>query len=223
MAINPAFVVNLKGKDYLLYQGVVDAATQAGLRRMSTEIVQIPAPENGHMAVVLVTAEFEDGRVFQGVGDASPANCSPQIATAALRMAETRAGGRALRLAINCAMTLKEELPDGEAETGHMATAGGTAARPAARPVANGQKAAAAGAGSVQGRSDGRPAVVPDRVPEASAVSGDVQTPKAPPPDQRRCQAEGCRKYLTGDQWLLAVNAGRTPLCREHEAAAAPA
>ena len=93
MSIDPRFLVELKGKTYPLYQGVLDAATNAGLRGLKTTIVQIPTPENNHMAVVLVRAEFEDGRVFESVGDASPANCSANIATAALRMAETRAGG----------------------------------------------------------------------------------------------------------------------------------
>jgi hypothetical protein len=219
MAIDPSFVVNLKGKDYLLYQGVVDAATQAGLRKMSTQIVQIPSAENNHMAVVLVTAEFEDGRVFQGVGDASPANCSPHIATAALRMAETRAGGRALRLAINCAMTLKEELPDEEA-AGSLAPAPSADARQQSRAVANGQKAAAASGGAAAVGTSGRADVVPHSPAAAPAVSGDVPTPQAPPPTERLCPlctAEGKKRYLTESQYLNQANLGRVPVCKQHE------
>jgi hypothetical protein len=112
VAIDKAFIVNLRGKDVPLYAGVLDAATRAGLKSLTTQIVQIPSPENGHMAIVLATATFDDGRCFSDVGDCSPANTSPQIASAALRMASTRAKGRVLRDAINCGQTLLEELPD---------------------------------------------------------------------------------------------------------------
>jgi len=110
--IDPKFVVSLKGRDFPLYAGILDAATKAGLRSLTTKVIQVPSPENGHMAVVMARAEFEDGRVFEDCGDASPANCSAQIATAALRMASTRSKGRVLRDAINVGMTMLEELPD---------------------------------------------------------------------------------------------------------------
>lgn len=134
--IDPRFIVNLKGKDFPTYPGVLDAATKAVLVKLTTQIVQIPSPENGHMAVVLARAEFADGRVFEDVGDASPASCSPQIATAALRMASTRGKGRVLRDSINCGMTLLEELPDEETtprSNGHHAAPQPQRAAPRAR------------------------------------------------------------------------------------------
>lgn len=109
--IDARFIVNLKGKDFILYAGLLDAATAAGLKSLTTRIVQVPAAENGHMAVMMARAEFGDGRVFEDVGDCSPANCSPQIATAALRMASTRAKGRCLRDALSIGSTMFEELP----------------------------------------------------------------------------------------------------------------
>src|SRR5438067_2856701 len=114
MAISKEFVVSLKGKEYPLFAGVLDAATRAGLKSLTTRIVQIPTLENGGLAVVMARAEFEDGRVFEDVGDASPANCSSQIAAAALRIASTRAKGRCLRDALNVGQTLYEELPPEE-------------------------------------------------------------------------------------------------------------
>jgi|GEM_PF-5957430 len=114
MAIDPKFIVSLKGKDYPTWPGVLDAATKAGLKSITTRPIQVPSAENGHMAIVAARAEFEDGRVFEDLGDASPANCSAMIATAALRMASTRAKGRALRDAINVGQTMWEELPDDE-------------------------------------------------------------------------------------------------------------
>lgn len=149
MAINPEFKVNLKGRDYVVYAGVLDAATKAGLKSLTTRVVQIPAPDNGHVAVVMARAEFEDGRVFEDVGDASPANCSAQIAAAALRMASTRGKGRVLRDAINLGETLLEELPDEEARPGREASgpqSHGDATR-AGGNGAGGQQCEACGAG----------------------------------------------------------------------------
>lgn len=110
--IDPQFMIVLKGKSYPLYAGLLAAATEAQLVSIRTTVVQIPAAENEYMAVVMARAEFADGRVFEDVGDCSPENCSKQIATAALRMASTRAKGRVLRDALNVGMTMFEELPD---------------------------------------------------------------------------------------------------------------
>jgi hypothetical protein len=112
--IDPRFIVKLRDKEYPTWPGVLDAATKEGLKSLTTRIAQIPDPSNGNVAVVIARAEFEDGRVFEDVGDAGPQNCSPQIATAALRMASTRAKGRCLRDALNVGTTMFEELPEEE-------------------------------------------------------------------------------------------------------------
>ncbi len=132
MGIAKEFIFNLKGREYPVYGGCLDAATKAGLRSLTTEIVQIPGPENGHMAVVMATARFEDGREFVDVGDCSQASTSPMLAAAALRLASTRAKGRVLRDAINVGMTLLEELPDTDALSAPAAEA--SRAERAARP-----------------------------------------------------------------------------------------
>ena len=112
--IDPQWIVNLKGKEYPTWPGVLDAATKAGLRVLKTTLIQNPEGANGNLAIVMATAIFEDGREFTDVGDAGPGNCSPQIASAAVRMASTRAKGRVLRDALNIGQTLFEELPDDE-------------------------------------------------------------------------------------------------------------
>jgi hypothetical protein len=204
MSIDPRFIIELKGRQYALYQGVLDAATKAGLRSMKTTIVQIPSPENGHMAVVTVQADFEDGRSFLAVGDASPANCSPHIAAAALRMAETRGGGRALRVAINCGMTLLEELPDEERrENGHDVSGqrGAVPVQPAvAGPVANGVRG-----GASAGRSAGAKAR-----PPAGPAPG---TAAAPP----RCSVEGCDRFLTPKQRDESLTRFGAVYCKLHQ------
>jgi hypothetical protein len=128
--IDPQFIIRLKGKDYPQYAGVLDAATKAGLKSLSTTVLQIPSPENGHLAVVEARAEFDDGRWFVDVGDCSPASTSPQLASAAIRLASTRAKGRALRDAINVGMTMYEELPDDDDAKAPEADPASSAARP---------------------------------------------------------------------------------------------
>jgi hypothetical protein len=111
VAIDKKWLVSLSGKDYPLYAGVLDAAHNEGLRGIETQLIQIPSEENGHVAIVKATVLMEGG-VYEGIGDASAKNVNPRIANAIIRMAETRAKGRALRDAINCGQTLLEELPD---------------------------------------------------------------------------------------------------------------
>lgn len=112
MAIDPKYIVSLRGRDYPLWAGVLDAATQAGLKSITTRVIQIPSSDNGQLAVVMATAVFDDGRVFEDVGDCSPQSTAPHLVAASLRLASTRAKGRCLRDAINVGQTMFEELPD---------------------------------------------------------------------------------------------------------------
>jgi hypothetical protein len=112
LKIDPQFIITLKGKSCPLFAGILDVATKAGLQSLRTTVLQVPTPESGQLAVVMARAEFGDGRVFEDVGDCSPASTSPQLAAASLRLASTRAKGRVLRDAINVGQTMFEELPD---------------------------------------------------------------------------------------------------------------
>jgi hypothetical protein len=129
MAIDRQWIVNLKGKDFPLYAGVLDAATDAGLKSLTTTVLQLPSADNGHYAAVMARAEFADGRVFEDIGDCSPQSTGPHLAAAALRLASTRAKGRCLRDAINCGSTMFEELPDGETGEAAAPTASGHPAK----------------------------------------------------------------------------------------------
>ncbi|MBO9540091.1 hypothetical protein J7643_05810 [bacterium] len=119
-------VINLQGQEFVTYEGLLNEAHQRGLKAIRTKLVQLPAAENGHLAVVTAEVELEDGKVFGGIGDASSANVGPAIAKHLVRMAETRAKARALRDAVNIGMTALEEL--GELEH--------APARPASAPEA---------------------------------------------------------------------------------------
>ena len=102
--------INLKGKQYATFDGVLDEAHKQGLVRIETEVLQSP---NKEAPVCVVRAFVKTGKgEYYAHGDATPQNVGRMIVPHIIRMAETRAIGRALRFATN-APTLAEEL-DGE-------------------------------------------------------------------------------------------------------------
>ena len=112
------FLVERQGRTFCLYAGLLDLATQQGLKAIRTELIQIPADANNRVAICTATVTMErEGveRTFSGVGDAAPNNVAPAMQTCLLRMAETRAKARALRDAVNIGMAALEELGDEDA------------------------------------------------------------------------------------------------------------
>ncbi|HZS93734.1 MAG TPA: hypothetical protein VFA78_02985 [Chloroflexota bacterium] len=111
------YIINRQGKDFVLYEGLLDEAHQQGLKRISTTLIQIPHEDNANLAVVQAEVETDRG-TFGGIGDASPQNVNRMIVPHLIRMAETRAKARALRDAVNVGVTAVEELGDldGDAE-----------------------------------------------------------------------------------------------------------
>ena len=108
------FLITRQGKQYVLYQGLLDEAHSLGLKGIDTDLIQVPDDSNGNVAIVKATAEMEDDRRFSGIGDASPDNVGRNIVPHIIRMAETRAKARALRDAVNVGATALEELSDGD-------------------------------------------------------------------------------------------------------------
>jgi hypothetical protein len=112
--VRDEFLITRQGKQYVLFQGLLDEAHSLGLKGIDTDLIQIPDESNGHVAIVKATAEMDDERRFSGIGDASPDNVGRNIAPHLIRMAETRAKARALRDAVNVGATAMEELSDGD-------------------------------------------------------------------------------------------------------------
>ena len=106
------FITNLKGKDFVLYAGLLDLAHQRGLFRLEVETIQFPNDDNGMEAICRAIAETHEGHIFSDIGDASPKNTNRIIVPHILRMASTRAKARALRDMTNIGMTCLEELGD---------------------------------------------------------------------------------------------------------------
>lgn len=104
------FIKSLQGKDFVLLAGLLELAHQDGLKSTDTNIIQFPSPDNQQTTIVKAVVVTEKG-TFSGIGDASPASVpNKAIAVHSIRMAETRALARALRVATNVAMTAFEEL-----------------------------------------------------------------------------------------------------------------
>jgi hypothetical protein len=81
-------MIERQGRAFVLYAGLLDEAHQKGLKAIRTRLVQAPCPENGETTICLAEVEMEDGRVFSGIGDATPHNVGRNIAPHAIRMAE---------------------------------------------------------------------------------------------------------------------------------------
>jgi hypothetical protein len=110
--LDPRFIKNLKGKDFVLYSGLLDLGHQIGIQSMNIEAIQFPTKDNGNEAICKAIVTSVDGRVFTEIGDANPKNVNVQIAVHVIRMAATRAKARALRDFTNIGMTCLEELGD---------------------------------------------------------------------------------------------------------------
>lgn len=110
-------LVNLQGTPYITVVGLQArmADQKKSIVQSDTEIIQLPTKENGKEAIVKVSVYVQkEGKNFgplSAVGDASAANVGPKLKEATLRMAETRAYGRVLRVITRSPYTALEELP----------------------------------------------------------------------------------------------------------------
>ncbi len=107
------FIVERQGRSFVLYAGLLDLAHSQGLRAIRTRLVQVPADDNGQLAIVSAEVETDRG-TFSGIGDAGPTNVARAMLNCTVRLAETRAKARALRDAVNVGVVAFEEL--GEAD-----------------------------------------------------------------------------------------------------------
>lgn len=112
--LDERFMINLKGKDFVTYAGLLDLAHQQGLVKLEVQPLQMPAEDNGLQAICRATAVTSGGKVFSDLGDASPGNTNKMIAAHLIRMASTRAKARVLRDITNIGITALEELGEEE-------------------------------------------------------------------------------------------------------------
>ena len=101
--------INLRGKTHVLFKELLELAHERDLEYISTRILLYPNDDNNHIAVVKATVKLGD-KTFDAHGDASQASVNSMIGPHIIRMAETRAVGRAFRFALNIGLVMKEEL-----------------------------------------------------------------------------------------------------------------
>lgn len=113
------YVVSLKGKEAMLYNGLLLLGYEKGIKSLKTDIVQYPSKDNEWTAIVKATLigygwnPIENKVIeveFSCIGDANAKNCTSMVAQAYIRMADTRAKARALRDYTGIGMVALDEL-----------------------------------------------------------------------------------------------------------------
>lgn len=110
--LNEEFISNIKGKDFVLYAGLLDLGHQKGIRSIIVEALQYPTKENGMVAICRASLESKLGEEYTEIGDANPGNVNKMVAGHILRLAATRAKARCLRDYTNVGITCLEEIGD---------------------------------------------------------------------------------------------------------------
>ena len=106
-------IINLKGREYCTYKGLLWVAHEHGLEELTVELISYDAESN--MAICRATAKGSRC-ICSDIGDASPKNVGRAMVDAVIRMSSTRAKARCLRDYTGIGITCWEELP-GEASS----------------------------------------------------------------------------------------------------------
>ena len=102
-------VVNIQGKDFMTYEGLLKKAHEKG--KFDMTITESWVSENMKMAwcKVRLTA---NGQIFDGFGSSTPDNTGQMTQSHPVEMSHTRAKGRAFRDYLNIGQVMAEELKD---------------------------------------------------------------------------------------------------------------
>lgn len=103
------YIVNVQGKDFITFPGLLAEAHAQGLQSIQTELVNSDMKNPVVKATVILAIEGKT-KTFTGYGDANADNVAKKVVGALLRMAETRSIARTLRFACNIDMAALEEL-----------------------------------------------------------------------------------------------------------------
>lgn len=129
--VNPKFIINLKGKEFVMLGGLLELAHNGGLIGIETILDKDLSDPKEQIYVFQAIGRFRTDTgeaIWSAYGDCCPSNS--QMRGAYLRHAETRAIARMLRMATNVAMCSVEELgPDGNEETSPRSARPGVASR----------------------------------------------------------------------------------------------
>lgn len=113
------YIISIKGKEAVKVEGLVVLAHEKGIWKLNTEIVQYPNQDNMWTAICKCTVGGYDYDPitntvreveYSDIADANPDNCTAMVQKSYIRMASTRAIGRALRKYTNFDMVCSSEI-----------------------------------------------------------------------------------------------------------------
>lgn len=107
-------IVYLKGKPFVMYEGVLAAAHSKGVKSLKVIDIQFPNEQNGMTCIMKAELIGKDDTIFIDYGDASPLSVTSQIIPHIIRQASTRAKARVLRDFCNIGICTVDELIDTE-------------------------------------------------------------------------------------------------------------
>lgn len=114
-----AYMISIRNKEAIKAEGLTAFAHQKGMWKLETKILQYPSKENDNMCICQTTIGGYDWDPvtkqvreveYTDIGDASPSNCTSQVAASFIRMASTRSQARAMRKYTNIDMVCSSEL-----------------------------------------------------------------------------------------------------------------
>ena len=108
--IDEKFVITIKGKRFVLYEGLLDYAHTKGIMCLEVSLIQFPNIDNGMCCICRASVIGKDNQNFTDFGDASISSVDSKIIPHIIRMASTRAKARVLRDFTNIGMCAFEEL-----------------------------------------------------------------------------------------------------------------
>ena len=111
-SIGAQYIKMIKGNRFVLYAGLLDLAHKSGLVQLLFNMLQPPNDDNGWTCITHARTVWDDGRVFEEIGDATPQNTTRMVADHYIRVAATRAKARAFRDALNIDMVASVEVSD---------------------------------------------------------------------------------------------------------------
>lgn len=114
--VDEKYIIDIKGKKFILYEGLLNEAHLKGLASIEVTLVQFPISDNGTNCICKASVIGQDGHLYSDYGDASPQSVDIKLVPHIIRMASTRAKARALRDFTNIGMCSLEEINPSEIE-----------------------------------------------------------------------------------------------------------
>ena len=114
--IDEKYIIQIKGKNYVLYEGLLQEAHAKGMISLETTIIQFPTKDNGMCCIARATVIGKDSQNYTDYGDAAINSVDPKLVPAIIRMACTRSKARVLRDFCNIGICALEEVVISELE-----------------------------------------------------------------------------------------------------------